>query len=235
MRSFVLLQAVLLALAGQLGAQESPRAVVERALQAHGGYDRLARVKADRVRLRGEVFSGSHAVAFVNEVLVQLPTRFKSTMLLSLPNGKTQTVIHLLDGDTASVTLDGQPLPLPSSQLAQLRQTLLTDPSFSLSPLPELLVNGRPALGVSALGKGQREVRLYFDRPSGLLVKTEHQVDGAGKDVKQEIYYSAFRDLGGYLRPGKVTAYRDGRKILEADLVEATPLDHFEPGEFGPR
>ena len=47
-------------------------------------------------------------------------------------------------------------------------------------------------------GKGQRDLKLYFDRQKGLLVKAEHLLDGVGgKDVHQEVYYSDYREAGG--------------------------------------
>jgi hypothetical protein len=244
MRTLLLGVAVLLGWSGGLClAQESPNAIIERAIAAHGGQQRLARVRADRVRLSGTLHVGASAVPFSNETTVQLPDHFKSVVRLTLGE-RTQVVVHLLDGERAAILVDGQAQPVSSSHLAQLRQTLqldhalrlvplLTDPAFSLSLLGDTEINERPAVGVRVLGHGQRDVRLFFDRQTGLLVKTEQLLDGAGgKDVRHEAYYSKYRDVGGYLRAGKVVAYRDGRKVMEAELLSAQPLEQIDPGEF---
>jgi hypothetical protein len=82
-------------------------------------------------------------------------------------------------------------------------------------------------------GGDWRELYLYFDRATGLLLKTEHFLDGSGgKKVRQEAYYSDFRDAGGYRRPGKVAAFRDGTKVMEAELVEAKHFERLSPLEF---
>ena len=41
-------------------------------------------------------------------------------------------------------------------------------------------VNQRTAVGVKVTAKGQKEIRLYFDKAAGLLVKTEHVLDDGG-------------------------------------------------------
>lgn len=229
--------------AGPATAQETPRALIERAIRAHGGVERLARVRADWVQVKGTILVGASSVPFVNETTVRLPGQFKSVVRLTV-GGKTQTVVHLLDGDRASILLDGAPQPVSSAHAAQLRQMiqldqavrlvpLLTDPAFALAPLGELGVGGRPALGVRVTGRGQRELRLYFDKATALLVKTEHVLDGpGGTEVRQEGYYSDFKDVGGYLRPGKVTAYRDGKKVMDAELIQARVFGHVDAAEF---
>jgi hypothetical protein len=231
------------ALAVPAPAQDAARAVIQRAIVAHGGLEKLGRVRADRVRLEGTLHIGSSAVAFSNDLVVQAPGQFKSVCRIGEP-GRMRTVIHLLDGDKAMIVVDGRPMPVSGSNLAQMRQTLqldqamklvplLTDPTFTVSPLGDLPYNGRVTVGVRVVGGGQRDLRLYFDRETGLLVRTEHLLDGAGgKDVTQEACYSDYKEMGGYLRAGKVTAYRDGKKVMEARLVEARACDHIDAAEF---
>jgi hypothetical protein len=76
-------------------------------------------------------------------------------------------------------------------------------------------------------------LRLYFDQQTALLIKAEHLLDGpAGQDVRQEAFYSDYREMGGYLRPGKVTVHRDGRKVMDAELIQAQRQDRIDPAEF---
>ena len=239
MRAFV----ILALLPATSLAQSDPRAILDQAIAAHGGRETLARVRADKVRLKGMLHVGSEAMPFTNDLAVQLPGQFKSIVAI-LTGGKTRTVVHLLDGDKATILIDGQPQQVSGSHLTQLRQTLqleqalrlvplLTDPSFTLHPLPEVRYNNQTFTGVRVQGKGQRDLKLYFDRTSGLLVKAEHLLDGpAGKDVVQEAFYADYRDLGGYRRPGKVVVLRDGKKVMEAELIDARRYDRIDPIEF---
>ena len=110
---------------------------------------------------------------------------------------------------------------------------LLRDKSYVLQPLGEVKVEDQPALGVKATVKGHRDVRLFFSKANGLLIKTEHVTgDDAGKTVVQEEFYSDFKDDQGYQRPMKITAYRNGKKVMEADVLDVKYLDKVDKAEF---
>jgi hypothetical protein len=224
-------------------AQDAARSLLQRAIVAHGGLEKLASARADKVRLQGTLHVGGTEVPFTNEVTLQLPGQFKSIVRIT-EGERTTTLTHILDGERAAITLDGHPQPVTGSHLAQMRQTLqldqamklvplLTDPAFTVTYLGEYQYNNRIVAGIRVVGHGQRDLRLYFDRETALLVKSEHLLDGAGgKDVRQEACYSEYREAGGYLRPGRVTAYRDGKKVMEAALIDARRFDRIDPIEF---
>jgi hypothetical protein len=236
--------ALVLGGAGRAPAQEAARAVIERAIRAHGGQDRLSRVRADRVRLKGTLLLGTAKASFVSDVTVQLPAQFRMVTQLTLPDGKKQTQVHLLNGDKSLVTLDGQPQKVGPAALAEMRAKmelnravrlvpLLADRAFTLTPLGESRGGDRTVVGVKVTAKGRAELRLYFDKDTGLLVKTEHVLtDGAGREVREEGFYSDFKDLGGYKRPVKVAAYRGGKKIMEAELLDVQYLDKVDDAVF---
>ncbi len=234
-------------------AQADPRAVIEQAIAAHGGREKLAQVRADKAQLKGTLHVGGEALPFTNSLTLQLPGQFKSVVSFESA-GRTHTVVHLLDGDRATILLDGKPQAVDAAHLAQLRQTLqleqalrlvplLTDPGFTLQPLPEVRYKLHPTpegryndqvyAGVRVQAKGRSDLRLYFDRASGLLVKAEHTLEGpGGKAVVQEAFYGGYRDVGGYRRPGKIIVLRDGKKVMEAELIDARRFDRIDPIEF---
>jgi hypothetical protein len=110
---------------------------------------------------------------------------------------------------------------------------LLTDPSFRLAPLGEVTLNRRQAVGLLVTVGGQREMRLYFDKATAYLLKTELQQDGpGGKKVLQESYFGDYRDQGGVMRPGKVVGFRDGTRVMDAEVVEVKYFERLDPNEF---
>ena len=232
-----------LVLASSATAQDPVHDLIGRAVVAHGGLEKLSAVRADKVTLKGTLHIGASAVPFTNELTIQAPGQFKSIVRIS-EGGRVRTIVHLLDGEKASITIDGQPQVVSGSNLAQMRQTLqldqamklaplLSDPAFSVSFLGEFQYKGRIVSGIRVVGRGQRDLRLYFDKDTALLVKSEHLLDGfGGKDVKQEAYYADYREVGGFRRAGKVTVYRDGKKVMEAELMAARRFDHIDPVEF---
>jgi hypothetical protein len=175
-------------------------------------------------------------VPFTSEVTVRLPGKFKSVVQMK-EGDRTRVVIHEVDGDTLTITADGKPQQVQGSHANQLRQTLelesvmrlaplLDEKAYALTALGEYQLNDRPVVGVQVKGSGQRDVKLYFDKLTALLVKAEQKIDGGdGKDVVQETFYRDHREFGGRRRPGRAAVYRDGRKVMEAELIDAVPLD----------
>ena len=66
----------------------------------------------------------------------------------------------------------------------------------------------------------------FLERIEALLSERD------GKEVRQEVYYGDFRDLGGYKRPVKVLALRDGKKVMDAELTDVKYFDKFDEAEF---
>jgi hypothetical protein len=236
--------ALVLLVPGAAPAQDAARAVIEQAIRAHGGEERLARNRADRVKLKGLLFVPPRGTApFVAETVVQLPSQFKSVMELT-SDGQKHTLVHLINGDKVTVAVDGKVDKADPAVLAEMRETALLDRAVRLVPLlrdrgyeltvtEDVKVNDRPAAGVRVTARGGKEVRLYFDKELALLVKTEHVLtDGSGKEVRQEQYYGDFKDVAGHKRPFKVVAYRDGRKVMEAEVVDVKYYEKIDDAEF---
>jgi hypothetical protein len=235
---------VLLAgLSGRATAQEEPRAVIERAITAHGGAERLAAARAGQTRTRGTVHLGG-GIAFTAESWTQLPGRLKNVMQFTTPGGNyVQT--QVLDGDRAWLNVSGKTQELDARAVAEIKENLhaerlaglvtLRESGYELTPLAEVVINGRPAVGVKVTSAGHRDLSLYFDKPSGLLVRTVGRVlDAAGQEVTQEKTCSGFKEMEGILRPTRVAVLRDGKLYLDLEVLEHKTVDRFPDGTFGP-
>lgn len=223
-------------------SDDEAQGIIERAIKAHGGLDRLSRVRADRLASKGVLIVNGAETPFTSETTVQLPGQFRNVIRL-LGERKT-TFVQILNGDKAYFTIDGQPQKADDQLTAELRQTLflnqavrlvplLTDKTFTLEALGEVKVGDDACLGVKASMKGRPDVRLFFDKETGLLVKTEHTLDdGAGKQVLQEEMYGDFDGVGGVRRPMRISAYRNGKKVMEAEVTDVKYLDKVDDAEF---
>jgi hypothetical protein len=225
-----------------VAADETPRAIIERAIKAHGGQERLEKLKADRVALKGTLFLLDKKGEFTATTTVNMPAQFRNVMDLTL-DGKKIAIVQIFNGDKAIVTIDGAAQKVTASALTEMRETLqleravrltplLKDKSFTLTALGESKVNDKPAIGVKVSAKNHREIKMFFDRDSGLLIKTEHTLEESGKEVTQEEHYSDFKDSEGYTRPRKLVVFRAGKKLMEAELVDATYLDKVDETLF---
>jgi len=90
----------LLGLAPCARAQSTARAVIEKAVQAHGGVEQLAKLKALRIKSKGTaaLLPGADPVAFTGETTAQMPGQIKNVMEFDL-QGKKHTLVQVIDGD----------------------------------------------------------------------------------------------------------------------------------------
>jgi hypothetical protein len=234
---------VIVALVGRLpAADDEPRAIIERAIKAHGGQERLEKLKTDRVTLKGTMTINDKPVEFTGETTVNLPSQLRSVTVLML-EPKPRTIVQLLNGDKATVAIDGQPQPVVASAVQEIRDImmlnraerltpLLSDKAFELTALDESKVDDKPVVGVKVRLKNHADLKMFFDKDSGLLVKTEHVREESKKKITQEEFYSDFRDVDGYKRPRKTVVHRGGKPFLEMEEVEVKYLDKVDETLF---
>ena len=236
--------ALLLGGAGRVPAQEdAARAILERAVKAHGGAEALGRIKAERIKLKGSLVLRGHSVPFTGETTVQFPSQYKHVMQTNDGVDK-HTILQIVNGDKIHIAIDDKALAPDAALRSELRTgielrraqrlvPLLEDKSYQLAVLDELKVNDRPALGVRVTGRGRKEMRLYFDKEHGLLVRAEFPLDDdKGKQVRQHFFFGDYKDIGGCRRYTKVKAYRDGKQVMEAELLDVKTFDKIDDSEF---
>lgn len=221
---------VLLAAAHAARAQDDAKDLVEKAIRAHGGETAVAKLKSVRVKVEGEVelSPGAPPVPIVFEDVWRLPDRYKTTSSLTLQGQKvTQTLC--INGNEGWAAVNGQVQPLPPQGFKEMKEQKwaedfdrllpLRDKSLKLTRIMDSKVDDRPLAGIEVEAEGHRQVRLYFDKESGLLVKREQEVMGeTGKLVAQSVVFSGFEDKGGVKHWTKITAYRDGQRYISATL-----------------
>jgi hypothetical protein len=234
---------VLAATAPGQPALEAPQDILARGVKAHGGAERLNKVRADKVKIRGTLYVSGKEAPFSGEVTVALPGRFRNVLTVN-NSGRDFTLIQVLNGDKAWVSVDGQPQKPEAAAITEMRDAfyvqqvvrlapLLGDRRFNLKTLPDAQVGTRTAAVIRVQAAGRKDLTLSFDRATGLLCKLEYQTsDGAGKEQKQEVFYGDYRDIGGYIRPLKMAVYRDAKKIMEAELTDVHYLDRVDDADF---
>jgi hypothetical protein len=102
--------------------------------------------------------------------------------------------------------------------LATLTPLLAADKGYTLTALGESRVDDRPALGVKVTLKGFRDVRLFFDSQTGLLVRKTFET-GEGKGAVQEETYSDFKEFDGLKRHQRTVIRKGGLPHAEAKLT----------------
>jgi hypothetical protein len=149
----------------------------------------------------------------------------------------------VLDGDKGWVN----GAEMNAEQLKEMREsnyagwvsTLLPlkDKAFTLSSLAETTVGGKPAVGVKVSHQGHRDVKLYFDKESGLLAKVISRVKAEemdGKEVDQETEQQQYKDFGGIKVPKRIVIRRDGKRFVEANIRDWKGAEKLDNSVFKP-
>jgi hypothetical protein len=228
----------LLVFASAAFAEDRARAIVAKAIDAQGGEAKVAKLRTLRIKVEGttELVTGQPNLSFTIEDTWQMPNRYKTESSFQLM-GKKFTQTQVIDGDKGWIQSDGRVEDMPKDALAEMKEQkyaedldrlgFLSEKSTELSVLDEIKVEGKPAVGVLVKSKGHRDVKLYFDSASGLLVKREQRVldPSSSKEVRQEVIFSDYQEKDGLRHYKKIVALRGGKKVIDARV---TDVEFFE-------
>jgi hypothetical protein len=250
MRKFLLASAVLfLICAGRVAAEDEVQAILEKAAKAHGGKDKLAKLKNAAVQAKSkgtiDMFGG---IKVEIEALAQ-GGRFKQIIQTEVGGMNiNQTLAY--DGKEFWAEINGKVFTLKDLGLDEkkLKEAIeeqlyservvglmfLGEKGIELSPLGEIKVNDKPAVGLRVSSKGHKDINLYFDKDKGLLVKTEMRATDVlgGQETAEEKILSDYKEMDGLPRPTKVAVLRDGKKLMDLEVTEVKILDKLEDSTF---
>jgi hypothetical protein len=105
---------------------------------------------------------------------------------------------------------------------------------IELSLLGEVKVEDKPAVGIKVSSKGHRDVTLYFDKESGMIVRVDAEALDAmgGQKVMQERIIKEYQTIDGMKVAKKVLVNRDGKKFMDAEVLEVRIVDKLDDNEF---
>jgi hypothetical protein len=159
-------------------------------------------------------------------------------------NGQQITVTAVYNGKKAWLNVNGQNQEVNDKILDELKEaaaisrlarlTPLKGKEYKLSPLGEVKIGGKPAVGIKVSSKGHRDVNLFFDKDSGLIVKTERRLHDlmTGQELTESRVITEYQDVDGRKVAKKVTVERDGKKYLDAEVTEVKFVDDIDDSEF---
>ncbi len=223
---------------------DDSRAIIEKAIKAHGGEEKLAKLHAVRIKSKGTVEINARVAKFTREASIQLPVQSKRSIQVDL-DGKKNALVYVHNGDKDWKTFNGQMEEFTDSQLANERAgmhevnvrsllPLVKNKAYSFFRLEEIKVNDRPAGGVRVTAKGQKDINLYFDKGNGLLVKIERRLlDHRDKEMTLETTYSEYKEIDGLKQPMKSLTLWNGKKYIEEEVTEMKFVDRIDDKEFG--
>jgi hypothetical protein len=235
-------------LAGRLwSGEEGARGVLAKALEAQGGAATLAKYKAATMKGAGKFYGMSdEGVPFTGDWAANGADQLRMRIVVKQKDLKF-TLTEVVNGDKGWKKLgEDKAAPMAKDVLAEERQRMycnwvatlapLLDKGFQLTPLPAAKVAGQEAVGFRVSHTGHRDVKLYFDKKSHLLVKSEMTVknveDGSDKELPQEILYSEYKEFGGARWATKLSILHGGKKYVEVQFSEIRPAEKLDASVF---
>lgn len=220
-------------------AQEPrPEEIVDRAIRAHGGEEKLAGLSAFTLNLRTAY---TDAATWDERIAVQLPGRYRRDMKIGA-EGKSTTSLIVFDGDQGWMKSNDVVTPYPRAFLESMQKYTVPylgprsilrlrarqkNPACRFTTTGEGTVEGRPAVGLRMKLDGGPEATWYFDRETGLLLREEQRTKRfEGEDTVVEILYGDYRTVDGFPMARKETTRRDGKLASTTELIDfkaATP------------
>ena len=242
MRYLWTIVAISVAVPAAFGADDAARALVVQAIKAQGGADKLAKLRVMRLKAEGtmEMIPGQAAVPFVIEDWWQMPQQYKTASQFDLGGTKVNQT-QVINGDSGWMESNGVTQAMPKEAVAEMKEQkyaedldrlgFLMDKGIALTALGQAKVGSRAAAGILVQSKGHRDVKLYFDKETGLLAKREQRLldSGTGKEVTQEVLFGDYRETDGLKHYRTLTVYRDGKKVIAVTVVNLeffTKLDN---------
>jgi hypothetical protein len=239
------LAVVILCVLPAVGADDA-RTIVEKAVKAHGGADVLNKFKAGESKMKGQLTIFDMDLEFTGAVIYELPSKFKMTIETEVAGQKT-SIVQVVDGDKVKQTVNGMIIPPKEAEKAELIQAaamqeisqitpLLNAEKFTLKLEKDEDVEGRPAAVVLVTGKNFKDTKLYFDKQSGLLVKTSRRglapSMGDPLEVTEVTILSDFKDVQGVKVPMKMIVHHDGKKFMAVTVSDAKMMERADAKEF---
>jgi hypothetical protein len=226
-----------------LRADDDAKTVIDRAVKAHGGEKAFSRWNCGYVKYRtkGGIIPAQLGAATVADTF-QLPGHFKRVahieadekrlpMVFVINNGKGWTK----DGNAAAVPTTNnftEQIAHPFAVFCNLAPLMEGEPR--LTKLGEGLINGREALGVRLQSDKFGQVEFYFEKQTGLLLKTIKTLPAANrnKPAVLEAILDDYKDVQGSMVPMRITGIQDGNVIVNVTILDMSFADKFDENTF---
>jgi len=222
---------------------QSAKSIIEKGIKALGGAENLGKHKALTFKGKGTFHGTGMPIEYTGEWFVQPPMQMKGQIDADF-NGMKLPIIQLLNGDKAWRSMMGNLQELEGDELAESQNEfyearvatllVLSEPAFILASLGESKVGDKAAVGVKVSHKDHKDVSLFFDKESGLLLKSARKARDtmAMADVDQETFYSDYQDFDGIQRAKKRTIKRGGNPYNDMQITEYKPVDKLDEHTF---
>jgi hypothetical protein len=212
-------------------AADSPRAILDKAIEALGGADKLKQAKAIQWKAVGKLSFATQTLT----VTMQDRDHFRSLTEEEWGVGNASVWTEIA-GDKGRERKEGTEegkaeADLTKEQIAQTKSHLffdmlpftllpLRDPDFKLELAGTEAIGGQPAVGIQVTPPAGKPFTLHFDKASGRPVRASRTlVNHQGEEFVKEFTFKNYKDYDG-IRVATPHEVRIGKSVWSYEVVE---------------
>jgi len=242
--------------AGESDDAARARAIVDKAIKAHGGADKLSQFKAVSAKWFGKhkienQYYGD-AVRFVSYEMPtsQMPVKIRIDFEVENPKGINFSFSRVVNGKKGWQGSGRRTRDLNEAEVTQIADEFYAHWLASVVPLKDevsvkgngfefsvfgnVAADGKDAVGVRVLRQGWPDVILFFDKETGLVIKSERRAKDpvTNQEYTAESIYRDYKAFQGVMWPTNRIDRRDGEDLEENsgrfELSEFQAFDKLE-------
>jgi hypothetical protein len=193
-------------------------------------------------RATGTMSFFGQEIPFSDELTLQLPNKSR-LVVEGRPEGKKTKFTIVCRGDKAWQETGGTVTEMTKDRLQVIQDELYvlwvaslaplkTEKGFSFIALADTKVGDRDATSVLVSRQGRVDLKLAFDKPTGLLLKIERRAKQGGIPIDKEYFYSGYQRVGGVELPSKYAEKESGKKVGDVTSIEYRFLSRVDNSMF---
>lgn len=218
-------------------------AILDKAIKALGGEEKLSKVHAASWKSKGTITFGGNDNQMTTQSTIQGLDHARREFEGDF-GGNPVKGVFVLAGDKAWRKFGDNDMELDQEGVANEKRSAyltiipitilpLKGKGFKVEAIAEEKIEGKAAAGIKVTAPDGKDFRLYFDKESGLPVKEVARVAGfMGEEFTQETTFSDYKEMAGIQKATKIVAKRDGEKFQELQITEFKVLDKVDPKVF---
>jgi hypothetical protein len=223
--------------------EQEAKSVVDRAIKAMGGEEKLSGVKAFSAKGKGTIALDGTDIEFTFEMKAQGIEKYRSAYEGEV-GGNKFAGMTVLDGDKGWKKVEQEVEKLAGEKLATEKRNAYLDivpillvplkgKGFKLDSAADEKVGDKPAYVVRVTGPEGKDFTLFFDKGNGLPVKMVGEVADDRDEVDlQETTFEDYKEFEGIKVSTRSHIKRGGKRYIEVEVTEFKTLGEAEPGTF---
>jgi hypothetical protein len=244
--SVLLAAAVLPVLCAPAPADEGDKdaqAILDKAIKALGGQEKLDKARAFTSKFKGKLNLLGMELEVTGQSTSKGLDHYRSELTGEL-GGNALKLVTVISGKKGWRNVLGMTQEFDKTALANEKRALylqvvpvtlvpLKGKGFKVKSAGEEKVDGKPAVVLQVTGPDGKDFKLAFDKESGLPVRLTAKVrDQKNQEIALESNFTAYKEFDGIKRATKVQTKIGGKPLITQEITDFKVLDKVDDKTF---